>query len=409
MNRPLVSICTPTYNRSRYLDSLLSTLVNQLEGFPYSFEVVISDNASPDDTPDVVRRYQPLLPIRYMRQTENIGCFPNVQFVMMQAQGRYVVYLSDDDCIMGAQLAETIARMEANPEIAVTFAPWKLFDLVAEQDLGQFYDVPHDLLIPQGRHGELLDQLLRHHIFPEVHIARRDALQRLMPRINEHAFYAFVHAADYLSLGSVLIQKTPFYVSITRYFSDDERVQTGNEEVEIGWDRYRGGLEYILARAADQVGPEERAGLQLRIQQMIAVRMAVAVRLRHAKRRDPLDTYYIAMRVKGMGYEHLLPVPLSQLASEAMLEFLFRDPVIHRGVGRLVTVGPFGAGTLEFLKKHSPLPVSTVATMPTGPELSDALVLLSDRAEEPEAVGAEAGAAPLAMLRERDLMARFGL
>lgn len=411
MNRPLVSICTPTFNRSRYLDSLLSTLVGQLDGFPYPFEVVISDNASTDDTPEVVRRYQPLLPIRYMRQGENIGCFPNVQFVMMQAQGRYVVYLSDDDCIMGPQLADTIARMEADPGIAVTFAPWKLFDLVAGQDLGQFYDVPNDIVVPRGRHGELLDHLLRHHVFPEVHIARRDALQRLMPRINEHAFYAFVHAADYLSLGSVLIQKTPFYVSITRYFEDDQRVQTGNEEVEIGWDRYRGGLEYVLARAADQIGPEERAGLQLRIQQMIAVRMAVAVRLRHAKRRDPLDTYYIGMRVKGMGYEHLLPVPLSQLASEAMLEFLFRDPVIHRGVGRLVTVGPFGAGTLDFLKRHSPLPVSTLERMPAAPELSDALVLVSEGADEAELAAADAGAgaASVNLLRERDLMARFGL
>jgi hypothetical protein len=40
---------------------------------------------------------------------------------------------------------------------------------------------------------------------------------------------------------------------------------------------------------------------------MIAVRMSVAVRLRHLKKRNPLDTYYIATRLKGMGYENLLP------------------------------------------------------------------------------------------------------
>ena len=324
---PVVSICVPTFNRSRYLTSLLESLAVQLEAFPYTYELVIADNASPDDTGAVVARFAEQLPIRYIRHDENIGCFANVQFVMMQAAGRYVIYLSDDDCLLGEPVAATIARMEADPGIAVVFAPWKLYDLVAQQEQGQFYDVPQDLRIEKDRHAELLDHLLRHHIFPEIHIARRDALQRLMPRINEHAFYAFVHAADYLSLGAVLIQKAPFYVSITRYFADEERSQAGNEEVEVAWDRYRGGLEYILARAGSQVAPEERSGFHLRIQKMIAVRMSVAVRLRHLKKRNPLDTYYIATRLKGMGYEE----PAAGAAGNARLRGDDRLPAARPG------------------------------------------------------------------------------
>lgn len=409
MSQPIVSFCVPTFNRSRYLESLLAGLVVQLEGFPYPFEIVIADNASPDATGEVVKRFQAELPIRYLRHDENIGCFANVQFVMMQAAGRYVVYLSDDDCILGEPVAATIARMEADPGIAVTFAPWKLYDLVAQQEQGQFYDVPHDLRIERDQHGELLGHILRHHIFPEVHIARRDALQRLMPRINEHAFYAFVHAADYLSQGAVLIQKMPFYVSITRYFDDEERSQAGNEEVEVAWDRYRGGLEYMLARAGSQVAPEERAGFHLRIQQMIAVRMSVAVRLRHAKRRNPLDTYYIATRMKGMGYENLLTVPLATLASEAMLEFLLRDPVINRGVKRLVTVGPFEPGARDYLRRHASHPITFTDTLPSPTGLTDALVFVSDRNTDAEITDTLFAQGGLNLVRERDLVARFSL
>ena len=404
----LVSFCIPTFNRSRYVASLLESLAVQLEGFPFRFELVIADNASTDATPEVIRAFAGRLPIRYLRHDENIGCFPNVQYVMMQAAGRYVVYLSDDDCILGEQVAQTIARMEADPGIAVVFAPWKLFDLVAQQEQGQFYDVPHDLRIERDRHAELLDHLLRHHIFPEIHIARRDALQRLMPRINEHAFYAFVHAADYLSLGAVLIQKMPFYVSITRYFADEDRTQAGNEEVEVAWDRYRGGLEYILARAID-VSDEERAGFHLRMQKMIAVRMSVAVRLRHARRRNPLDTYYIATRLKGMGYEELLPVPLARLASEAMLEFLLKDPVLNRGVGRLLTVGPFEPGARDYLQRHAGHPVSFVEKLPPDDELAGTLVFVSDRNEDLDATDDAFAHGRLNMVRERDLVARFAL
>jgi len=406
---PVVSICVPTFNRSRYLASLLESLAVQLDAFPYPYELVIADNASPDDTGAVVRRFADCLPIRYIRHDENIGCFANVQFVMMQAVGRYVIYLSDDDCLLGEPVAATIARMEADPGIAVVFAPWKLYDLVAQQEQGQFYDVPQDLRIARDQHAELLDHLLRHHIFPEVHIARRDALQRLMPRINEHAFYAFVHAADYLSLGAVLIQKTPFYVSITRYFADEERTQAGNEEVEVAWDRYRGGLEYILARAGSQLAAEERSGFHLRIQKMIAVRMSVAVRLRHLKKRNPLDTYYIATRMKGMGYENLLPVPLATLASEAMIDFLLHDPVINRGVERLITVGPIDAGSREFLRRKSPRPVSFVDALPPASSLAGALIFVSDRNGDADATDRAFDQGVLNMVRERDLAARFSL
>ncbi len=407
--QPLVSFCIPTYNRSRYLQSLLASLCEQLAEFPYAYELVIADNASPDSTFDVVHSFEAQLPIRYLRHDENIGCFPNVQFVMMQAAGRYVVYLSDDDCILGEQVAQTIARMEDDPGIAVVFAPWKLYDLVAQQEQGQFYDVPHDLRIECGQHGELLDHVLRHHIFPEVHIARRDALQRLMPRINEHAFYAFVHAADYLSVGAVLIQKMPFYVSITRYFADEERSQAGNEEVEVAWDRYRGGLEYMLARAGSQIAAEERAGFHLRIQKMIAVRMSVAVRLRHAKKRNPLDTYYIATRLKGMGYEYLLPVPLPTLASEAMLEFLLKDPVINRGVKRMVNVGPFEKGARDYLRRNASHPISFVDTLPSPTGLADTLVFVSDRNGDAAITDTLFEQGVLNMVRERDLAARFSL
>ena len=40
---PLVSICIPTYNRSRYLASLLESLVGQFAAFPYPYELVIAD------------------------------------------------------------------------------------------------------------------------------------------------------------------------------------------------------------------------------------------------------------------------------------------------------------------------------------------------------------------------------
>jgi glycosyltransferase involved in cell wall biosynthesis len=409
MSALIVSICIPTFNRSRYVASLLESLVVQLEDFPYPCEIFIADNASPDTTAEVVASFSDRLPIRYHRHAENIGGYPNWQFVMSHAMGRYLVYLSDDDSILGDQVASIIAKMEADPDLVTVYAPWLLYDLVAQQEQGQFYSVPRDLRIERGAHPELLDHILRHHIFPEIQITRREAFLATMPRINDHAFLAFVHSADYLTQGAVLIQRQPFYVSITRYFDDEEREQLGTDEVEHAWDRYRGGLEYMLARSGRALSAEERSGFHLRIQQMIAVRMSVAVRLRHHKKRNPIDTYYIAMRLKGLGYEQLIPVPLSTLASEAMFEFLYRDREINRGMLHLLVVGDSSPDERAFIERSSRLPVSFAASLSVCDGVRDAVVLMRGAVEPSEFDSALALRNNLRVIAEDALLSKFGL
>lgn len=403
MITPLVSFCIPTFNRERYLESLLESLCVNLPSFPYEFEIVIADNASLDRTQEVVRGFLPKLPIRYIRHAENIGGFPNFQFVMGQAAGRYVVYLADDDSIMVEHVASTIDKMEADPEIVVVYAPWVMYDLVADKALGQFYNVPRDLRVAPNQHRELLDHLLRHHIFPEVQIVRREVLQRLLPRINEHAFFAFVHAAEYLCQGAVLIQQQPFYVAITNYFADEVRQQLGNEEVEYAWDRYRGGLEYVLARSRD-VSTEERIGLQVRIQQMIAMRMSVAIRMRCGYRRNPIDTHMIAMRLRGMGYEALCPVPISQLATEAALHFLLHDGELTRGIREILCIGTYETDVQAYLLNSTKLPLRFASSPPPAEAMEHTLVFT--RAEWKEQAKQYA-ARGVRVMTEGDLMARF--
>jgi glycosyltransferase involved in cell wall biosynthesis len=408
MSAPLLSLCIPTFSRGRYLASLLASLCTELADFPYSYEVFISDNASTDDTAEVVRSFEGLLPIRYHRHATNAGAFANRQFAMSNCLGRYVMYIADDDALLGRQLADTIARMEADPQIAVVYAPWVLYDLVDEQSLGTFYSVPRDLLFERGQHLEMLDQLLRHRIFPEVQIVRRDVFERTMPRIYPHAFFAFVHAAEFLSAGRVLIQQEPYYVAITRYFADEVRTQAGTEEVEYAWDRYRGGLEYLLART-EGVRPDEMVGLHARINAMIADRMAVAIRIRHAYGRDPVDTWTIAMRLRGMGYAHLCPVPFETLSAAASMQFLLHDTELHLGLARMAAVGSFVGPVRDYIETNASRPVAFVDTLEATATLSDTLLVLRDETElddEPE-LAQSMRERNVRVVLERDVLERF--
>lgn len=57
MSKPLLSICIPTYNRVDYLRNSLESIINQEEFKLGKVEIIISDNASTDNTKEVAQKY----------------------------------------------------------------------------------------------------------------------------------------------------------------------------------------------------------------------------------------------------------------------------------------------------------------------------------------------------------------
>jgi abequosyltransferase len=110
--RPLLTIAIPTYNRSASLAQLLSVLEPQLVG-ETRVELLISDNASPDDTPSVVESFRKNgLAVIYSRNEANIG--PDANFIRLyeMAKGEYVWVFGDDDVIVPGGLKEVLRRLE---------------------------------------------------------------------------------------------------------------------------------------------------------------------------------------------------------------------------------------------------------------------------------------------------------
>lgn len=322
-----LSVCIPTYNRARYLDNLLAELVSQIGELKFSYELLIGDNCSTDNTEEVVARYQDKLSIRYFRRPSNLGSAENLNQLYRSAQGKYVLYHADDDLPILAEINNNIDIFERNPGVDVIFAPWFIHDLPTRQDLTAFYRQDDNYLIEQHDYTKLLALILSHHLFPEIYLARREVMNRIYFSAPDHAFYAFVHAAEMLSNGAVYFSKTPFYRSVSRYFADETRNQAGNEQVKFAWDRYRGGLEYLFGKFSHALPAAERPEWLNAINQFILIRMKVALRLRTQEGGDWIDNYYIANRVRALGEVADLPAPYDLYRVNAALEYLTKlDP-----------------------------------------------------------------------------------
>jgi len=106
--RPLLTIAIPTYNRAACLRELLSMLADQLRN-EARVELIISDNASPDETPIVVKEFISRgLQVRYIRNTQNVGSDANFLQCFEQARGKYVWLFSDDDLIVPGGVAKVL-------------------------------------------------------------------------------------------------------------------------------------------------------------------------------------------------------------------------------------------------------------------------------------------------------------
>ncbi len=109
---PLLTIAIPTYNRRVCLKQLLDVLAPQLAEEP-RVELVISDNASPDDTPAVVESFRKEgLLVVYKRNESNIGSDANFLQCYNMARGEYVWIFGDDDIIVPGGLGEVLRQLE---------------------------------------------------------------------------------------------------------------------------------------------------------------------------------------------------------------------------------------------------------------------------------------------------------
>lgn len=128
---PLLSIGMPAYNSASTLRSAVESMLAQTLG---DFELIISDNASTDDTWSVI---QELISqdnrIVAIRQKANIGANGNYSAVFCKARGKYFKWASSNDLCSPAFLQNCVEFLERNPDyVAAMPSAWIFINDVSD-------------------------------------------------------------------------------------------------------------------------------------------------------------------------------------------------------------------------------------------------------------------------------------
>jgi glycosyltransferase involved in cell wall biosynthesis len=139
---PLVSIVIPTYNMGRLVGRTIDSYLSQTER---DLEIVISDNASTDDTAEVVARYRDPR-VRYVRNASNIGMINNFNAGLRLARGQFVGLVAADEFALGTRsLERRLELVRRDPEVDFV---WCGYDFEKESEGGRIYS--YDLTWPRG-------------------------------------------------------------------------------------------------------------------------------------------------------------------------------------------------------------------------------------------------------------------
>ncbi|MFN2126227.1 MAG: glycosyltransferase family 2 protein [Anaerolineales bacterium] len=117
MKQPMVSVVIPAYNNARFLGETIESVLDQTY---QNFELIIVNDASPDDILAVVERY-PDSRIQYIVHGKNLGLSAARNTGTLAAEGEIIAHLDGDDLYHPQKLQKHVEFLERHPQIGVSY------------------------------------------------------------------------------------------------------------------------------------------------------------------------------------------------------------------------------------------------------------------------------------------------
>ena len=115
-DRPWLSIVMPAWNGERYLQAALESV--RQEG-TQGYEIVAVDDGSTDRTPEILRSWEALVPLRIVAHPGRGNWVAASNAALREARGRYACFLHQDDLWLPGRLAAIVREVRAQPALIV--------------------------------------------------------------------------------------------------------------------------------------------------------------------------------------------------------------------------------------------------------------------------------------------------
>lgn len=126
VHRPLWSVMIPTYNRTKYLEQTLKSVLEQAPGSDI-MQIEVIDNCSTEADPEAVVRRISQNRVSFYKQPKNVGSIANFTTCIKRARGHLVHILHDDDLVLPGFYSHLQSAFEG-PTIGAAFCRYAHVD-----------------------------------------------------------------------------------------------------------------------------------------------------------------------------------------------------------------------------------------------------------------------------------------
>lgn len=182
-NEPLVSIGLPVRNGAHRVPAVVRSVLAQDH---QNLELVISDNASTDDTEEICRELAKADPrIVYHRQSANVGLLNNFIATMRLARGPYFRWAGDDDTLALDCVSRCLAALTADDRLVLVTSQVAFVGPDGTTETAPYDGTALRSADPVERFVEMLHLLNQSYLVldPLSALVRRDVVARI-PRRN---------------------------------------------------------------------------------------------------------------------------------------------------------------------------------------------------------------------------------
>jgi glycosyltransferase involved in cell wall biosynthesis len=248
----IISLCIPTLSRAIMLVELLDSIFNQHVEHDL-FEVVVSDDASHDNTLECLEAYKTKLPnLKILGHSKNIGFDRNFLAVAVEAKGEYLWFLGDDDRLEPDALTSVIQSIKDYPGIAGITLGSIDYDSQLKEKTGYKPLPPTGLLHSADEVFSNIGDLLG---FMSTLVIHRDTWNAVCKEEPIHLYFK-LYVQVYI-IGKVL-QRKPLWLIFNHlcigYRSDNDQFIK-----KLGWyDRLKADVEAYHAISLDLFGENSK-------------------------------------------------------------------------------------------------------------------------------------------------------
>lgn len=204
--RPTVTFGMNCYKAERWIGTCLDSLLAQTFG---DFEIVVSDNGSPDRTVEIARQYAARDPrIRVLTSDHNMGVSANVSKAFANGRGEFHCWASATDAYHPRFLEACIEVLRADPTVALVTTRRRVFvddPAQGEEEPRDFPGASHDAA---ERLADIVTQFDDGFAFRGVW--RRSMIEPFMPCSSRFG-QDMVMVVQAATLGRVVHLTQPYY------------------------------------------------------------------------------------------------------------------------------------------------------------------------------------------------------